>query len=39
MDENGMAWQHFSKIIINFHDKKNLQNFCEAKISQYTRGC
>ena len=33
-----MAWQHFSKIIINFHDKKNLQNFCEAKIFQYTRG-
>lgn len=34
MDENGVAWQHFSKIIINFHDKAKF-----AKLSQYTRGC
>lgn len=35
MDENRVAWQHFSKIIINFHDKEKFAKICEAKISQY----
>lgn len=38
MDENGVAWQHFSKIIINFHDKAKFAKLLRGKnFSVYER--